>query len=63
MAIPEEYQGFPGAVGLLKNALYGTVQAGRCWNNNITEELEPMRFEESRTFPCLFRKVMATRRW
>ena len=33
VAIPDVYQEFPEAVGLLKNALYDTVQAGRCWNN------------------------------
>ena len=28
--IPEEYREFPGAVGLLKNTIYGLVQAGSC---------------------------------
>ena len=58
MAIPEAYQEFPGAVNMLKNAFYGTVLAGRCWNNKIVQELESMGFEESPAIPCLLRQVV-----
>ena len=33
--IPEEFQEFPEAVGRMNKAIYGLVQAGRCWNNKL----------------------------
>ena len=34
IGIPEEVQEVPGAVGRLNKAIYGLVQAGRCWNKS-----------------------------
>ena len=43
--IDEEYQEFPGAVGLLNKVIYGLVQAGRCWNNKFCNDLTSIGFE------------------
>ena len=56
--IPEEFQEFPGAVGRLNKAIYGLVQAGRCWSNKLWDEMTAIGFEQAKTDPCVFRKVV-----
>ena len=57
--IPEEFQEFPGAVGRLNKAIYGLVQAGRCWNNKFCDDMTAIGFEQaSKADPCVFRKVV-----
>ena len=38
--LPEEYREFPDAVGKLNKAIYDLVQAGRCWNIRLTNDLK-----------------------
>ncbi|CAM9940014.1 unnamed protein product, partial [Ascophyllum nodosum] len=56
--IPEEFQGFPGAVGWLSKVIYGLVQAGRCWNNKFCDDMTAVGFEQAKADPCVFRKVV-----
>ena len=56
--IPEEFQEFPGAVGRLNKAIYGLVQAGRCWNNKFCDDMTAIGFEQAKADPCVFRKVV-----
>ena len=56
--IPEEFQKFPGAVGRLNKAIYGFVQAGRCWNNKFCDDMTAIGFEQAKVDPCVFRKVV-----
>ena len=56
--IPEEFQEFPGAVGRLNKAIYGLVQAGRCWNNKFCDDMTAIGFEQEKADPCVFRKVV-----
>ena len=56
--IPEEFQEFPGAVGRLNKAIYGLVQAGRCWNNKFCDDMTTIGFEQAKADPCVFRKVV-----
>ena len=56
--IPEEFQEFPGAVGRLNKAIYGLVQAGRCWNNKFCDDTTAIGFEQAKADPCVFRKVV-----
>ena len=55
--ILEEYQTFPGTVGLLNKAIYGLGQAGRCWNSKLCDDTTVIEFEQSKADPCVFRKV------
>ncbi|CAM9723564.1 unnamed protein product [Ascophyllum nodosum] len=56
--IPEEFQEFLGAVGWLNTAIYGLVQAGRCWNNKFCDAMTAIGFEQVKADPCVFRKVV-----
>ena len=56
--IPEEFQEFPGAVGRLNKAIYGLVQAGRCWNNKFCDDMTAIGFEQEKADPCVSRKVV-----
>ena len=56
--IPEESQEFPGAVGRLNKAIYGLVEAGRCWNNKICDDVTAIGFEQAKADSCMFRKVV-----
>ena len=56
--IPEEFQEFPGAVELLNKAIYGLVQAGRCWNNKFCDDMAAIGFEQAKADLCVFRKVV-----
>ncbi|CAN0441784.1 unnamed protein product, partial [Ascophyllum nodosum] len=56
--IPEEFQKFPGAVGRLNKAIYGLVQAGRCWNNKFCDDMTAIGFEQAKVDPCVFRNVV-----
>ena len=56
--IPEEFQEFPGAVGRLNKAIYGLVQAGRCWDNKFCDDMTAIGFEQTKADPCVFRKVV-----
>ena len=55
--IPEEYQEFLRAVELTIKAIHGLVQAGRCWNNKLCNDMAAIGFEQSNVDPCVFRKV------
>ena len=57
--LPEEYREFPDAVETLNKAIYGLLQAGRCWNMRLTNDLKTLKFEQSRADPCVFRKLVA----
>ena len=56
--IPEEFQEFPGAVGRLNKAIYGLVQAGRCWKNKFCDDMTAIGFEQAKANPCVFHKVV-----
>lgn len=43
-----------GKVWKLKKAVYGLKQAGRCWNQKITDVLTKMGFQRSKADPCIF---------
>ena len=56
--IPEEFHEFPGAVGRLNKAIYGHVQAGKCWNNKFCDDMTAIGFEQPKADQCVFRKVV-----
>ena len=49
--IPEEYQKFPGAVGLLNKSIYALIQARRCWNRMFFDDMTAIGFEKSKAYP------------
>ena len=55
---PHEFEEFLGAVGRLNKAIYGLVQAGKCWNNKFCDDLTVIGFEQAKADPCVFRKVV-----
>ena len=57
--LPEECREFLDAMGKLNKVIYGLVQAGRCWNMRLTNDLKTLGFEQSRADPCVFRKFAA----
>ena len=56
--ILEVFQEFPGAVGRLNKAIYGLVQAGRCWNHKFCDDMTAIGFEKAKADPCVFRNVV-----
>ena len=44
-------------MGRLNKAIYGLVQAGRCWNNKFCD-MTAIGFEQAKADPCVFRKVV-----
>ncbi|CAN0307352.1 unnamed protein product [Ascophyllum nodosum] len=49
---------FLKAVGRLNKAIYGLVQAGRCWNNKLCDDMTAIGFEQAKADPCVFREVV-----
>ena len=45
-------------MGRLNKAIYGLVQAGRCWNNKFCDDMKAIGFEQAKADPCVFRKVV-----
>ncbi|CAN0128895.1 unnamed protein product [Ascophyllum nodosum] len=56
--ISEEFQEFPGAVGRLNKAIYGLVQAVRCWNSKFCDDMAAIGFEQAKADLCVFYKVV-----
>ena len=56
--IPEKFQEFPGAVGRLNKAIYGLVQAGRCWKNKFCDDMTAIGLEQVQADPCVFCEVV-----
>jgi len=50
------YIKYDGEIYKLKKALYGTKQASRMWNKEITKALISYGMKQSRTDPCVFVK-------
>jgi len=50
------YIKYDGEIYKLKKALYGTKQASRMWNKEITKALISYGMEQARTDPCVFVK-------
>ena len=48
------YIKYDGEIFKLKKALYGTKQASRMWNKEITKALKSYGMQQSRTDPCVF---------
>ena len=53
--VPEEYQTFLGATGVL-NKIYWLVQAEKCRFNNFRNGRTAIGFEQSEADSCVFRK-------
>ena len=45
-------------MGRLNKAIYGLVQAGRCWSNKFCDDMTVIGFEPAKANPCVFRKVI-----
>ena len=45
-------------MGRLNKAIYGLVQAGRCWNNKFCDDMTAIGFKQAKADPCVFRKVV-----
>ena len=42
----------------LNKAIYGLVQARRCWNNELCDDMTAIGFEQAKADPYVFRKVV-----
>jgi hypothetical protein len=58
MQQPEGFNTNDGTVLKLIKALYGTKQAGRCWNIEFTDFLISIGFQQCSHEPCLFHKAL-----
>ena len=62
--IPEEFQEFQGAKGRLNKAIYGLVQAERCWNNKFCDDITAIgSSRQKRIRVCSARSLTVRRRW
>ena len=60
--IPGEYEELLEAVRLLSKVIYGLVQAGRCWNNKVYDDMTEIEFEQSTADSCVSASLL-TKRW
>ena len=56
MEPPPGYNIEANKVLLLKKAIYGLKQAGRLWNENITNTMRKLEFTQLKCEPCVFKK-------
>jgi len=54
MKIPEGLRGNKEETCKLKRSIYGLKQAGKCWNDGLTEGLIKCGLKQSKEDPCLF---------
>lgn len=54
MELPEGCKNNKNQVCKLKKSIYGLKQAGRCWNEYLTETLIKTGLQQSKEDPCLF---------
>ena len=45
-------------MGRLNKAIYGLVQARRCWNNKLCADMTAIGFEQAKADPCVFCRVV-----
>ena len=50
--ISEEYKEVSEA-GVAEQGINGLVQAGRCWNNKLCDDMVVIKFEQSKTEPSV----------
>ncbi|XP_024081556.1 uncharacterized protein LOC106664782 [Cimex lectularius] len=56
---PEEMKNKPkGKVWLLKRAMYGLKQSGRCWNQRLHTVMTGLGLQQSKADPCIYFKVI-----
>jgi len=54
MEILDGLRGNKGETCRLKRSIYGLKQAGKCWNEYLTEGLKECGLKQSKEDPCLF---------